>query len=135
VNRRPCNWLRLSPDWPQDTTISGLADSMIARGDVAVGRVARVTLQRGEYFVSYGCAPWKPVQGVGTPNAQKPPRRAGWRARSGAGRGVRCGHARVVTVRGRRARQVRAVPERIPNPYPRFNPTVRWEHLIFELGD
>jgi hypothetical protein len=61
TNGRPCNWTRLAPDWNQKDTIEGIAASLIDKGDVARGETARVTVKSGEYFVSYGCEPWRYV--------------------------------------------------------------------------
>jgi hypothetical protein len=59
ANGRPCNWMRLSPDWSTDDSIEALAKAMLDRGDVAVGQTARVTVKANEYFVSFGCEPWR----------------------------------------------------------------------------
>ncbi|SBS73756.1 hypothetical protein MHPYR_180036 [uncultured Mycobacterium sp.] len=51
-NGRPCNWTRT-----RTPTIEII--NMIAMGDVAVGERGVVTVNAGEYFVTYGCKPWR----------------------------------------------------------------------------
>jgi Protein of unknown function (DUF2510) len=51
ANGRPCSWTR---------TRTEIGD-MIASGTVDVGERDRVTVDAGEYFVSYGCRPWRKV--------------------------------------------------------------------------
>lgn len=57
-NGRPCNWMVLSADWSQNTSITARAQSQISRGQAAVNQPGQVTLESGQYFVSYGCKPW-----------------------------------------------------------------------------
>ncbi|MCV7017635.1 DUF2510 domain-containing protein [Mycolicibacterium aichiense] len=52
ANGRPCNWTRT-----RTPTIE--IANMIAGGQVAVGEHGVVTVNAGEYFVSYGCKPWR----------------------------------------------------------------------------
>lgn len=61
TNGRPCNWVRLSADWNKKDTIEDLHAAFIDNGDVQPGETARVTVKSGEYFVSYGCKPWRYV--------------------------------------------------------------------------
>jgi hypothetical protein len=51
-NGRACNWTRTT------TPTIDITD-MIEAGTAAVGQRSRVTLRAGEYFVSYGCKPWR----------------------------------------------------------------------------
>ena len=60
-NGRACNWRRLQSSWNQKDDISDVAAAMIDRGDVQPGQTARVTLEPGDYFVFYGCYPWRYV--------------------------------------------------------------------------
>lgn len=53
-NGRDCTWVR-------STTAPFTIASTIAMGDVAPGQHGLVTLKPGEYFISYGCDPWRPV--------------------------------------------------------------------------
>lgn len=52
TNGRPCNWTRTR------TPTIHISD-MIAGGQVAVGERGAVTVNAGEYFVTYGCKPWR----------------------------------------------------------------------------
>lgn len=51
-NGRPCSWTRTR------TPTIHIID-MIAGGEVAVGERGVVTVNAGEYFVTYGCKPWR----------------------------------------------------------------------------
>jgi hypothetical protein len=53
-NGRPCNWVR-------STTAPSTIATTIVEGTVERGQHGMVTLQPGEYFVSYGCLPWRHV--------------------------------------------------------------------------
>jgi hypothetical protein len=54
TNGRPCNWVRLSAP---TLTI----ENTIEEGKVQANETGRVTVKSGEYFVSYGCKPWRYV--------------------------------------------------------------------------
>lgn len=53
-----CSWTVLADDWNGDKSLAALARSQVDHGETA-GRPGQVTLQGGQYFVSYGCQPWK----------------------------------------------------------------------------
>jgi hypothetical protein len=61
TNGLPCSWLQLSSSWDRVQKIDDEAAAMVNRGDVAVGETTRVTVKEGEYFVSWGCEPWRKV--------------------------------------------------------------------------
>ena len=49
---RPCNWTRT-----RRPTLK--INDGITAGTVAVGERGQVTVNAGEYFVSFGCKPWR----------------------------------------------------------------------------
>lgn len=60
-NGSPCSWERLSSDWDRNPSIDDTYRAFLARGDVASGQVSRVSVDDGQYFVSWGCLPWRHV--------------------------------------------------------------------------
>jgi hypothetical protein len=61
ADSRPCNWTRLAANWDHKQGIEDEYASFIGNGEVTAKEIARVTVKAGEYFVSYGCLPWRYV--------------------------------------------------------------------------